>query len=119
VFPNCEQVLIVFADILPGPVTWYAMSYTCGPSDGRLAAFPFTGPRFNPSILQHGSHYPEFDTSLLGSLWSPAHSSPWAIDCISHGERAEGAFLTDQQLSALNSIPKIGPLQQSKPFRLI
>jgi hypothetical protein len=27
----------LLADILPGPVTWYAMSYTCGPSDGRLA----------------------------------------------------------------------------------
>jgi hypothetical protein len=38
----------LFADILPGPVTWYAMSYTCGPSDGRPAAFPFRGPR--PSI---------------------------------------------------------------------
>jgi hypothetical protein len=24
---------------LPGPVTWYAMTYTCGPSDGRLADF--------------------------------------------------------------------------------
>jgi hypothetical protein len=32
-------------DVLPGPVTWYSMSYTCGPSDGRLADFPFRGPR--------------------------------------------------------------------------
>jgi hypothetical protein len=53
------------------------------------------------------------------SLWSPAHNSPWAIDCISRGEWAEGAFLTDQQLSELNSIPKIDPLQQSKSFRLM
>jgi hypothetical protein len=37
-------------DVIPGPVTWYSMSYTCGPSDGRLADFPFQGPRFNPSI---------------------------------------------------------------------
>jgi hypothetical protein len=35
----------LFADILPGPVTWYTMSYNCGPSDGRLAEFPFRGPR--------------------------------------------------------------------------
>jgi hypothetical protein len=35
----------LIADILPGPVTWYTMSYTCGPSDGRLADFPFRGPR--------------------------------------------------------------------------
>jgi hypothetical protein len=40
----------LLADILPGPVTWYAMSYTCGVSDGRLADFPFRGPRFSPSI---------------------------------------------------------------------
>jgi hypothetical protein len=58
----------------------------------------------------------EFDTSLLCSLWSPAHSSPRAIDCISRGKRA---FLMDQQSSELNSIPKIGSLQQSKPSRLI
>src|SRR5262245_19518153 len=32
----------------PGPVTWYAMSYRCGPSDGRLANFPFRGQRFKP-----------------------------------------------------------------------
>ena len=37
-------------DAIPGPVTWYTMTYTCGPSDGRLADFPFQGPRFNPSI---------------------------------------------------------------------
>ena len=23
-------------DAIPGPVTWYTMTYTCGPSDGRL-----------------------------------------------------------------------------------
>jgi hypothetical protein len=37
----------LFADIFPGPVTWYAC-YTCGPSDGYLADFPFRGSR--PSI---------------------------------------------------------------------
>jgi hypothetical protein len=45
------------ADIFPGPVTWYAMSYTCGPSDGRLAAFPFRGPRFNPPSITTCSQF--------------------------------------------------------------
>jgi len=31
------------ADILPGPVTWYGMTYSCGPSDGRLPSFEFKG----------------------------------------------------------------------------
>ena len=34
----------VAADVLPGPVTWYGMTYSCGPSDGRLPAFAFKGP---------------------------------------------------------------------------
>jgi|SRR5690242_6482356 hypothetical protein len=42
----------LLAHILPGPVTWYAMSYTCGPSDGRLADFPFRGPRYKPPSIQ-------------------------------------------------------------------
>lgn len=30
-------------DILPGPVTWYTMTYACGATDGRLPEFPFGG----------------------------------------------------------------------------
>ena len=41
----------LFADIIPGPVTWYVMSYTCGASDGRLAAFPFKGDRYKPPSI--------------------------------------------------------------------
>src|SRR6516165_1481859 len=41
----------LLADILPGPVAWYTMSYACGPSDGRLAAFPFRGPRYKPPSI--------------------------------------------------------------------
>src|SRR5215467_15069393 len=26
----------LLADILPGPVTWYTMTYVCGPSDGKI-----------------------------------------------------------------------------------
>jgi hypothetical protein len=32
-------------DLWAGPFIWYAMSYACGPSDGRLADFSFVGPR--------------------------------------------------------------------------
>lgn len=34
------------ADLIPGPVTWYGLSYVCGRSDGRLASFPFRGPQY-------------------------------------------------------------------------
>lgn len=36
------------ADILPGPVTWYSMTYACGPSDGKMPDFKFTGERYTP-----------------------------------------------------------------------
>lgn len=39
------------ADILPGPVTWYGMTYRCGPSDGKLADFQFRGqPYVSPAV---------------------------------------------------------------------
>lgn len=34
------------ADVLPGPVPWYYMTYQCGPSDGRTPTFPFRGQDF-------------------------------------------------------------------------
>jgi hypothetical protein len=34
------------ADALPGPVTWYGMTFRCGPSDGRMPSFPFRGQRY-------------------------------------------------------------------------
>jgi len=40
------------ADIMPGPVTWYNMTYMCGASDGRMPDFVFQGPQFNPSALE-------------------------------------------------------------------
>lgn len=36
------------ADILPGPVTWYYMTYQCGQSDGRMPSFPFRGQQYTP-----------------------------------------------------------------------
>jgi hypothetical protein len=36
------------ADILPGPVTWFNMTYICGESDGLLPKFEFRGERYIP-----------------------------------------------------------------------
>lgn len=36
------------ADIIPGPVTWYNMTYICGQSDGRMPDFAFQGATYNP-----------------------------------------------------------------------
>lgn len=36
------------ADILPGPITWYRMSYQCGSSDGRMPTFAFRGQSYSP-----------------------------------------------------------------------
>ena len=36
------------ADILPGPITWYSMTYTCGPSDGKMPDFKFSGEHYAP-----------------------------------------------------------------------
>jgi hypothetical protein len=38
----------LFADVIPGPVTWYSMAYTCGPSDGKMPSFPFVGQQYVP-----------------------------------------------------------------------
>lgn len=40
-----------FADLIPGPVTWYGMSYSCGPSDGKMPDFKFQGPRDTPLVM--------------------------------------------------------------------
>lgn len=36
------------ADIIPGPITWYAMSFACGPSDGKMPDFKFVGQQYIP-----------------------------------------------------------------------
>jgi hypothetical protein len=45
------------ADLLPGPVTWYSMSYQCGPSNGAYPQFPFTGTPYVPPTVTTCSHY--------------------------------------------------------------
>ena len=34
----------IFADLFPGPVTWYSMTFLCGVSDGSFPKFAFRGP---------------------------------------------------------------------------
>lgn len=38
----------IAADFIPGPVTWYAMTYVCGPSDGKMPEFKWAGPVYTP-----------------------------------------------------------------------
>lgn len=38
----------LLADVIPGPVTWYRMTYQCGPSDGRMPSFAFRGQSYTP-----------------------------------------------------------------------
>lgn len=38
----------LLADVMPGPVTWYAMNIQCGPSDGKMPQFTFRGEHYSP-----------------------------------------------------------------------
>jgi hypothetical protein len=38
----------IAGDVIPGPITWYYMTYACGPSDGRLPDFEFAGQQYVP-----------------------------------------------------------------------
>lgn len=40
----------LISDVFPGPVTWYELTYQCGPSNGRQATFPFRGPSVGVNI---------------------------------------------------------------------
>jgi hypothetical protein len=43
----------LLADALPGPVTWYSMTYQCGPSDGKMPTFAFRGQQYvdSPTVV--------------------------------------------------------------------
>lgn len=38
----------IAADLIPGPVTWYSMTYVCGPSDGKMPDFKWVGTTYTP-----------------------------------------------------------------------
>jgi hypothetical protein len=40
----------LLADIMPGPVTWYGMTYFCGTSGGKAPTFAFRGQQFQPQM---------------------------------------------------------------------
>ena len=39
------------ADLIPGPITWYSMTYACGISDGKMPDFKFAGQQYTPIDL--------------------------------------------------------------------
>jgi hypothetical protein len=41
----------LLADVLSGPVTWYGMTYACGPSDGKMPDFKLAGQQYSPPQL--------------------------------------------------------------------
>jgi len=58
-------------DAMPGPVTWYSMSYQCGKSDGRFAEFPFHGgvyvpPRLHTNFCDYNYTYDYGTSSCVG-----------------------------------------------------
>jgi hypothetical protein len=46
------------ADAMPGPFTWYHMTFSCGPSDGKIPSFPFKGQQYTPptTIINNPVH---------------------------------------------------------------
>lgn len=63
------------ADLIPGPVTWYSMTYQCGRSDGAFPKFPFRGSTYSaPSITSPQSPSPD-------STYSP----PRTTNCYQNG----------------------------------
>jgi len=38
----------LFADLMPGPITWYSMTVQCGKSDGAFPKFEFRGQSYQP-----------------------------------------------------------------------
>jgi hypothetical protein len=74
----------LLADVMPGPVTWYAMTYRCGPSDGKMPTFAFRGQTFSDS-----------DTVVINNNGVPASDAPRLspqINCTSR--RVGGAVQT-------------------------
>ena len=38
----------LLADFMPGPVTWYSMTFSCGQSDSKMPDFKFVGQQYVP-----------------------------------------------------------------------
>lgn len=57
----------VFADIFPGPVTWYNMTYICGPSDGVMPTFVLTSSAPSMPVMPEPSKPTTTYCNKLGS----------------------------------------------------
>jgi hypothetical protein len=62
-------------DVIPGPVTWYGMTYRCGPSDGKMPTFAFRGQQSGDSSMvvvnsQPGG-VPASDAPVLRNITPP------------------------------------------------
>jgi hypothetical protein len=65
------------ADLMPGPVTWYALTYQCGPSDGKMPTFAFKGQQFADSPVQpvgNAGDPPRLQNMLLPLSWTEHRS---------------------------------------------
>lgn len=62
----------LLADILPGPVTWYYMTYQCGRPDGKTPTFPFRGQEYTPPpvIMAPAPTYRSMTTTTCNRLGS-------------------------------------------------
>lgn len=52
----------IAADILPGPVPWYYMTYSCGRSDGKMPQFPLRGPDYVAPVFVYNTSAPTTTT---------------------------------------------------------
>ena len=55
----------LLADVIPGPITWYYMSYQCGKTDGRTPTFPFRGQHYNPATVVVTDDSSSFPTTVI------------------------------------------------------
>ena len=68
------------ADIIPGPVTWYSMTYECGPSNGKYPSFAFQGQRFSPPSFLYNPSNSGSSSTELNNL-----KRGLTMDCIQRG----------------------------------
>jgi len=48
----------IWADWIPGPMTWYHMEISCGQSDGKMPSFAFRGERYEPPEVDYSPAEP-------------------------------------------------------------
>ena len=60
----------ILADLIPGPATWYGMTYACGASDGRTPDFKFQGSTYvaPPVVVQQPATRPRPTTTTCNTF---------------------------------------------------